>query len=204
MQPLLFFFSSFFPVLALSFSPFLFLRYYDFGASRAKESLRFFTQMTANFVRLPRDFFCFLQQCYIIRELMLMKNGCEGDYTWSGTRMCLCYSFTLVRGLCSIVVENRRNLLVWKRGNLQREEFESYHINRMSESYHISNLWTLYNSGHFRVPPGLCFKARVGAQPLILKSLFILTEIKLIFTRKVDCAPSLILKVRVFWNSEVA
>ena len=38
---------------------------------------------------------------------------------------------------------------------------------------------------HFRVPPGLCFKARVGAQPLIWKSFFILMQIKLIFTRKV-------------------
>ena len=39
--------------------------------------------------------------------------------------------------------------------------------------------------GHFRVPPGLCFKTRVGAQPLIWKSFFILIQIKLIFTRKV-------------------
>ena len=39
--------------------------------------------------------------------------------------------------------------------------------------------------GHFRVPPGLCFKTRVGAQPLIWKPFFILIQIKLIFTRKV-------------------
>ena len=39
--------------------------------------------------------------------------------------------------------------------------------------------------GHFRVPPGLCFKTRVGAQPLIWKSFFILLQIKLIFARKV-------------------
>ena len=39
--------------------------------------------------------------------------------------------------------------------------------------------------GHFRVPPSLCFKTRVGAQPLIWKSFFILVQIKLIFTRKV-------------------
>ena len=39
--------------------------------------------------------------------------------------------------------------------------------------------------GHFRVPPGLCLKTRVGAQPLIWKSFFILLQIKLIFTRKV-------------------
>ena len=38
---------------------------------------------------------------------------------------------------------------------------------------------------HFRVPPGLCFKTRVGAQPLMWKSFFILIQIKHIFTRKV-------------------
>ena len=47
--------------------------------------------------------------------------------------------------------------------------------------------------GHFRVPPGLCFKTRLGAQPLIWKSFFILMEI-----RKKGCPPSLTLKVRVF------
>ena len=39
--------------------------------------------------------------------------------------------------------------------------------------------------GHFRVPPGLCFNTKVGAQPLIWKSFFILMQIKLIFTREV-------------------
>ena len=39
--------------------------------------------------------------------------------------------------------------------------------------------------GHFRVPPRLCIKTRLGAQPLIWKWFFILTQIKLIFTRKV-------------------
>ena len=39
--------------------------------------------------------------------------------------------------------------------------------------------------GRFRVPLGLCFKTRVGAQPLIWKSFFILMQIKLIVTRKV-------------------
>ena len=40
-------------------------------------------------------------------------------------------------------------------------------------------------TGHFGVPPGLCFKTRVGAQPLIWKWFIILLQIKLIFTRKV-------------------
>ena len=38
---------------------------------------------------------------------------------------------------------------------------------------------------HFRIPLGLCFKTRVGAQPLMWKSFFILMQIKLIFARKV-------------------
>ena len=47
-----------------------------------------------------------------------------------------------------------------------------------------SNIVTM---GHFRVPSGLCFKTRVGAQPLISlgNHFFILMQIKLIFTRKV-------------------
>ena len=52
-------------------------------------------------------------------------------------------------------------------------------------------------TGHFRVPLGLCFKSRVGAQPLIWKSFFIQMQIKLISHKK-GCAPSLILKVRAF------
>ena len=46
-------------------------------------------------------------------------------------------------------------------------------------------LRSIYVIGHFRVPPGLCFKTRVGAQPLIWKSFFILKQVKLIFTRNV-------------------
>ena len=42
----------------------------------------------------------------------------------------------------------------------------------------------LFN-GPFPSSPGLCFKARVGAQPQIWKSFFILMQIKLIFRRKV-------------------
>ena len=40
-------------------------------------------------------------------------------------------------------------------------------------------------TGHFRVPPCLCIKTRLSAQPLIWKWFFILMQIKLIFTRKV-------------------
>ena len=43
----------------------------------------------------------------------------------------------------------------------------------------------LYQNRPFPSFPGLCFKTRVGAQPLIWKSFFILMQIKLIFTRKV-------------------
>ena len=41
------------------------------------------------------------------------------------------------------------------------------------------------SNGPFPSFPGLCFKTRVGAQPLIWKSFFILVQIKLIFTREV-------------------
>ena len=56
---------------------------------------------------------------------------------------------------------------------------------------------TILLIGHFRVPPGLCFKMRVGAQPLIRKSFFHSHANKTHFHKK-GCAPSLILKVRVF------
>ena len=56
--------------------------------------------------------------------------------------------------------------------------------------------------GRFRVPPGLCFKTRVGAQPLIWKSFFILMQTKLIFTRKVvHLKPHF--ESEGFWNSEI-
>ena len=62
---------------------------------------------------------------------------------------------------------------------------------------HLSNALSVFSYdvviGHFRVPPGLFFKTRVGAQPLLWKSFFIPMQIKLIFTRT-----SLILKVKVF------
>ena len=50
--------------------------------------------------------------------------------------------------------------------------------------------WVLWSGGPrvnrpFPSSPGLCFKTRVGAQPLIWKSFFILMQIKLTFTRKV-------------------
>ena len=39
--------------------------------------------------------------------------------------------------------------------------------------------------GHFRVPLGLSFKTRLGAQSLIWKSLLIIMQIKLIYTKEV-------------------
>ena len=49
------------------------------------------------------------------------------------------------------------------------------------------------SNGPFPSFPGLCFKTRVGAQPLIWKSFFILLQMKLIFTRK-------IVHVASFWK----
>ena len=57
------------------------------------------------------------------------------------------------------------------------------HFSEVEKNAHT--LFQPLSIGHFRVPPGLCFKTRVGAQPLIWKSFFILMQIKLIFTRKV-------------------
>ena len=57
-----------------------------------------------------------------------------------------------------------------------------------SLTYHCLNVQMMINMmriGHFRVPPGLCFKTRVGPQPCIWKSFFILMQITLIFSRKV-------------------
>ena len=108
--------------------------------------------------------------------------------------MCLWYSFTLVRSLCSIVVQNKRNLLVWKRATYNSKNLKAIILTESARAIIcriFEHFTTQSKSGHFQVPPGLCFKARVGAQPLILKSFFILMQIKLISTRKVDCAPSL-------------
>ena len=58
--------------------------------------------------------------------------------------------------------------------------------------------------GHFLVSPGLCIKTRLGAQPLIWKLFFILMQMKPMHFHKKGCALGLILKVRVFWNSEEA
>ena len=55
--------------------------------------------------------------------------------------------------------------------------------------------------GHFRVPPGLCFKTRVGAQPLIWKT-FHSHAIKTHFHKKVVHLPHF--ESEGFWNSEVA
>ena len=51
--------------------------------------------------------------------------------------------------------------------------------------------------GHFRVLLGLRIKARLSAQPLKWKRVFILMQLKLTFTRT-GCALGLILKLRVF------
>ena len=58
--------------------------------------------------------------------------------------------------------------------------------------------------GHFLFSPGLCIKTRLGAQPLIWKLFFILMQMKPMHFHKKGCALGVILKVRVFWNSEEA
>jgi len=56
--------------------------------------------------------------------------------------------------------------------------------------------------GHLWVPPGLCVKMRLSAQPLKWKWFFILMQIKLIFTRQVAHLASF--WKWGFWNSAVA
>ena len=57
--------------------------------------------------------------------------------------------------------------------------------------------------GYFRVAPSLCFKAKLGAKPLIWKWRFILMQIKLIFTRKVlHLASFRKWEILALWKSE--
>ena len=55
--------------------------------------------------------------------------------------------------------------------------------------------------GRCRVPPGLCIKTRLSAQPWIWKWFFILMQMKLIFTRKVVHLASLELGSGLFLGS---
>ena len=81
-------------------------------------------------------------------------------------------------------------------------EIEKTQVKSSCVGFHFFILWNLkllnyvFSGPHkdlffgvinrpFPSSPGLCFKMRVGAQPLIWKSFFILMQIKLIFTRKV-------------------
>ena len=65
----------------------------------------------------------------------------------------------------------------WRRCNVSTEVLQGERGNFWAEPPCIID--------HSRVPPGLCFKTRVGTQSLIWKLFFILMEIKLISTRKV-------------------
>ena len=68
--------------------------------------------------------------------------------------------------------------------------------------YQHARAYKWKGSRHFRVPPGLCIKMRLSAQPLIWKWCFILMQIKLIFTRKVCTWPHF--ESEGFWNWEGA
>ena len=69
---------------------------------------------------------------------------------------------------------------------------------KIGQKEHLSFSIPCLLIGHFRVPPGLCFKTRVGAQPLIFHSHANKTHF-----HKKGCAPSLILKVRVFGTRQL-
>ena len=57
--------------------------------------------------------------------------------------------------------------------------------------------------GLFRVAPSFFFKAKLSAKLLISKWFFILMQLKLIFTRKINCTFSRF-QSESFWNSEKA
>ena len=82
-----------------------------------------------------------------------------------------CETFVVKMSFICIIIENH------------------FHINGFALSLVLkvrffgTRKWPINRS--FPSSPGLCFKTRVGAQPLIWKSFFILMQIKLIFTRKV-------------------
>ena len=69
---------------------------------------------------------------------------------------------------------------------------------KIKQKEHLSFSIPCLLIGHFRVPPGLCFETRVGAQPLIFHSHANKTHF-----HKKGCAPSLILKVRVFGTRQL-
>ena len=84
------------------------------------------------------------------------------------------------------------NIQPWEKSRAQIQSLKPLSFGPLVFAFFLSFLsWieTYINKltliGHFRVPLGLCFKMRVGAQPLIWKSFFILMQIKLIFIRKV-------------------
>ena len=55
-------------------------------------------------------------------------------------------------------------------GILQGKMFSNFGIFALLEVYEIYDIAYLASGiGHFRVPPGLCIKTRLSAQPLILK-----------------------------------
>ena len=95
---------------------------------------------------------------------------------------------------------------VWESNTGNRTEFFCFSLIKIHDFLRRRFLFSLlpYRSfsvtwsaalqiGHFRVPPGLCLKTRLSAQPLIWKWFSILMQIKLIFTRKV-------LHVTSFWK----
>ena len=81
-------------------------------------------------------------------------------------RVCGCACVSVCVCVC-VVLEKRKNIWNWPAPPSPSRVVDGNRI------------------GHFRVPPSLCIKTGLSSQSLIWKWLFILTQIKLLFTRKV-------------------
>ena len=79
----------------------------------------------------------------------------------------------------------------------QFQAVSSNHYKQLIRNATLKNYHPIYVIGLFRLPPRLCFKTRVGAQPLIMEIIFHSQANKTHFHKK-GCAPGLVLKVRVF------
>ena len=88
------------------------------------------------------------------------------------------------------VHEHQRKRKIWEWYMFQNPSWVS--DNRFSHKYGICNLFTGKCLGHFRVPPGLCMKTRLSAQPSFWSH-----ANKTHFHKK-GCALGLVLKVKVF------
>ena len=113
------------------------------------------------------------------------------------------YKTVLVPIWCAYWAHRRKNEYIFKICEKIRKYYSIINFGRSTKYKVSSNPIVIAEIGHFRVPPGLCIKTRLSAQPLIWKWFFSLMQVKLIFTRKVvKTWPHF--ESEGFWNTEVA